>query len=529
MTVRRALRKAKMTMKTCVLRDMAPDEVRRRLEAFTASYVVDWEDWLGVAESNRVSKFASILRSWNATRPLPMRRPRAEASHEPPYIEDLLDEAVPHLEVLSDLTVTGLALATPDHINALHGLWAAFSKLPQKGSASCVGITKAIMLLTNGRIGPAFDSIVRKQLGLKDHLKSSEEWIGVLRGISEDILAFEKQHGRLADIVPYRLVGYHVGRLYDMVLGPGTLPSSALTDPLQELVAIGPYEQLPAICNEHDPRSFEVARRVADLIESHLPDVKVEHVGSTAVPGCAGKGVVDLMILYPPGRLPEVKDVLNALGFQHQTGRSPFPEERPLRPGSIGYDDTRFRLHVHVIPVDSPEVLELRTFRDRLRSEPMLLEQYVAVKRKIIAEGVTDSLDYSIRKGDFIAGILRDRTIAKVNIREKLALFHDHWSPRVVGELNGQHVKLVKFQGEFVWHKHDNEDELFLVIKGRFRMEFRDRYVWLEEGEFLIVPRGVEHSPVAEDEVHVLLFEAATTLNTGNVVNELTIQELERL
>jgi hypothetical protein len=146
MTVRRALRKAKMTMKTCVLRDMAPDEVRRRLEAFTASYVVDWEDWLGVAESNRVSKFASILRSWNATRPLPMRRPRGEASHEPPYIEDLLDEAVPHLEVLSDLTVTGLALATPDHINALHGLWATFSKLPQKGSASCVGITKAIML-----------------------------------------------------------------------------------------------------------------------------------------------------------------------------------------------------------------------------------------------------------------------------------------------------------------------------------------------------------------------------------------------
>ena len=200
-----------------------------------------------------------------------------------------------------------------------------------------------------------------------------------------------------------------------------------------------------------------------------------------------------------------------------------------MRVGSIEHDGARFRLHAHVIPVDSPEVLELRTFRDRLRGDPMLLEQYVALKRKIIAQGVTDSLEYSIRKGDFIAGILRDRTIAKVNIREKLALFHDHWSPRVVGELNGQHVKLVKFQGEFVWHKHDNEDELFLVIKGRFRMEFRDRYVWLEEGEFLIVPRGVERRPVAEDEVYVLLFEPATTLNTGNVVNELTIQELERL
>ncbi|MGB2608657.1 MAG: GrpB family protein [Isosphaeraceae bacterium] len=191
--------------------------------------------------------------------------------------------------------------------------------------------------------------------------------------------AYEKQHGRLADILPDRFGEYHVGRLYNMVLGPGTSPSSALTDPPQELVAIGPYEQLPAICNDHDPRSSEVARRVADLIESHLPDVKVEHVGSTSVPGCAGKGVVDLMILYPPGRLPDVKDVLNALCFQRQTGRDPFPEVRPMRIGSIEFDGTRFRLHAHVIPVDSPEVLELRTFRDRLRGEPMLLEQYVAL------------------------------------------------------------------------------------------------------------------------------------------------------
>ena len=87
--------------------------------------------------------------------------------------------------------------------------------------------------------------------------------------------------------------------------------------------------------------------------------------------------------------------------------------------------------------------------------------------------------------------------VAKVNVREKLALFHDHWSPKIVGELNGQHIKLVKFQGEFVWHKHDHEDELFLVLKGRFRMEFRDRAIELEEGEFLIVPQGVEHRPVA--------------------------------
>ena len=117
----------------------------------------------------------------------------------------------------------------------------------------------------------------------------------------------------------------------------------------------------------------------------------------------------------------------------------------------------------------------------------------------------------------------------KVNIREKLALFGDHWSPKVVGELNGQHVKLAKFRGEFVWHKHDHEDELFLVIHGRFRMDFRDRQVWLEEGEFLILPRSVEHRPVAEEEAHVLLFEPASTLNTGNVQNERMVAYLERI
>jgi mannose-6-phosphate isomerase-like protein (cupin superfamily) len=117
----------------------------------------------------------------------------------------------------------------------------------------------------------------------------------------------------------------------------------------------------------------------------------------------------------------------------------------------------------------------------------------------------------------------------KVNIAEKLACFHEQWQPKIVGELNGQQVKLVKFQGPFVWHHHEQEDELFLVAKGRFRMEFRDRQVWLEEGEFLIVPHGVEHRPVADEEAHVLLFEPASTLNTGNVVNDLTLPELERL
>ena len=117
----------------------------------------------------------------------------------------------------------------------------------------------------------------------------------------------------------------------------------------------------------------------------------------------------------------------------------------------------------------------------------------------------------------------------KVNLQEKFSLFSDHFKPRIAGELNGQQVKLVKFDGPFVWHHHDVEDELFLVVKGRFRMEFRDRHVWIEKGEFLIVPHGVEHRPVAEEEVHVLLFEPAATLNTGNVQNDLTVEALDRI
>jgi mannose-6-phosphate isomerase-like protein (cupin superfamily) len=119
--------------------------------------------------------------------------------------------------------------------------------------------------------------------------------------------------------------------------------------------------------------------------------------------------------------------------------------------------------------------------------------------------------------------------VEKVNIQEKLSRISDHWRPRIVGELNGQQVKLVKFLGPFVWHYHEHEDELFLVIKGHLLMEFHDRSVPVGEGEFIIVPRGVEHRPVAEEEVHVALFEPASTLNTGNVHNELTLRELQRV
>lgn len=116
-----------------------------------------------------------------------------------------------------------------------------------------------------------------------------------------------------------------------------------------------------------------------------------------------------------------------------------------------------------------------------------------------------------------------------INLLEKFGLFNEHWSPKVVGELNGQEVKLVKFQGEFVWHHHDNEDELFLVVKGSFEMEFRDKTVIVKEGEFLIVPKGVAHRPIAKEEVWVLLFEPASTLNTGNVTNEKTKTQLEKI
>lgn len=120
-------------------------------------------------------------------------------------------------------------------------------------------------------------------------------------------------------------------------------------------------------------------------------------------------------------------------------------------------------------------------------------------------------------------------TSNKVNIAKKLAQVNEHWSPHIVGELNGQQVKVAKLKGEFVWHHHDDEDELFYVVKGRLRIEFRDDEVILDPGEFIIVPRGVEHRPVAEEEVHIMLFEPASTLNTGNVVNDRTRHHIKRL
>jgi mannose-6-phosphate isomerase-like protein (cupin superfamily) len=122
----------------------------------------------------------------------------------------------------------------------------------------------------------------------------------------------------------------------------------------------------------------------------------------------------------------------------------------------------------------------------------------------------------------------------KINLAEKLSAFTDYFNPRIVGELNGQQacqpwlVKLVKFQGEFIWHHHDHEDELFYVVKGSFDMHMRDKVITVNAGEFLIMPRGVDHKPVATEEVEIMLFEPATTLNTGNVENEMTVKDLEK-
>ena len=125
--------------------------------------------------------------------------------------------------------------------------------------------------------------------------------------------------------------------------------------------------------------------------------------------------------------------------------------------------------------------------------------------------------------------MLLNTIMKKINISQKLAQFNDHWNPRIIGELNKQHVKLAKIKGEFIWHKHDHEDEMFLVLKGTLKIEFRDRTETIQENEIIIVPKGVEHKPIAEEEVSIMLFEPATTINTGDLDNERTRKNLESL
>ena len=128
-----------------------------------------------------------------------------------------------------------------------------------------------------------------------------------------------------------------------------------------------------------------------------------------------------------------------------------------------------------------------------------------------------------------MAGRLNFMNMHKVNISEKFKQFHDYYNPRIIGELNGQHVKAAKLKGEFIWHHHEHEDELFLVVNGKLKLEFREKTVEVNAGEFIIVPRGVEHRPVADEEVHILLFEPDSTINTGNIENEMTRKNLDKI
>ena len=128
-----------------------------------------------------------------------------------------------------------------------------------------------------------------------------------------------------------------------------------------------------------------------------------------------------------------------------------------------------------------------------------------------------------------MAGQVVNTMVKKINIEQKLSLFKDHWNPRIIGEINKRHVKLAKIKGEFIWHKHDKEDEMFLVLKGTLKIKFRDRTEIIHENEIIIVPKGVEHRPIAEKEVSIMLFEPATTINTGDLDNERTRKNLESL
>jgi len=168
-----------------------------------------------------------------------------------------------------------------------------------------------------------------------------------------------------------------------------------------ELPPIGTYQYGPVACYAYDPRAPDVARRVAQMITTRLPMLRVDHVGSTSVPGCAGKGIVDLVVIYPDGALEQAKRVLDDLGFQHQQAGHMFPETRPMRIGALRYDGDMFRIHAHVLSEHSPEIDSMRAFRDRLRGDPQLMAGYVARKYAIISAGVSEPAEYTRLKSEF--------------------------------------------------------------------------------------------------------------------------------
>lgn len=202
------------------LRRKYPDEVTADVEGSSDKYGNDWETWLNTDDQYRPELFVKLLGKWQAARPRALRRLKQRAHHAPPYMEELLDRAKPFLQAIQHLTMIRVKNLSYAERKSITGLWEIFSAMTQIESASCVGISKAVMLLSNGRIGPAFDSMVRKKLGIS-HLLNANEWISALQGVSCDIEAFEIRHGvRLNKIMPARFQHLEYGRLYDMVFGP---------------------------------------------------------------------------------------------------------------------------------------------------------------------------------------------------------------------------------------------------------------------------------------------------------------------
>jgi hypothetical protein len=202
-----------------VLRGKTPQQVSADVQDFAQRYVRDWDAWLAAPAPCRPDLFGKILRKWQATRPAAMRRLRTQASHAPPFLDDLLAWATAPLATLGAVDVRSIRSRTTVQDNALRDLWHIFSQLLTRGTASCVGITKAVLLLTDGRLGPAFDSHVRKKVRVGPPATCAA-WVAVLEEIADDIVAFEAAHGPLARAVPCQFAHLGYGRLYDMALGP---------------------------------------------------------------------------------------------------------------------------------------------------------------------------------------------------------------------------------------------------------------------------------------------------------------------
>jgi hypothetical protein len=202
------------------LSTLTPEQVHDRVAGYARRYVVDWDEWLATPAEDRIAAFGRTLRKWQATRPYRMRRPRDEADHDPPYLEDLVAQAQPHLDLIRDLTVRTMVDIEPLQQRAMRELWLTFRHLSLDRPASCVGISKAVLLLTDGRIGPSLDSRVRAGLGI-ERVTSASEWVEVLVGVSQDLRAFERANGlSLREAVPEAFRHLGEGRLCDMAFGP---------------------------------------------------------------------------------------------------------------------------------------------------------------------------------------------------------------------------------------------------------------------------------------------------------------------